>query len=142
MIENCMTSKPLPVYGKGENIRDWLYVDDHAKALIKIVFEGKNGETYCIGGNNEITNINLVHQICEIMNELYPHNEGLDYKELISFVIDRPGHDFRYAMDTSKIKNELSFEPEHSFREGLRKTVQWYVESLASPLKKTPNPHA
>jgi len=119
----------LPVYGNGLQIRDWLYVDDHAKALIKVVTQGKVGETYNIGGHNEKTNLEVVQAICDLLEELAPGKpSGIDkYRDLITFVKDRPGHDARYAIDASKIERELGWVPEETFDTGLRKTVQWYL---------------
>ena len=129
IILNAIHGKPLPVYGNGLQIRDWLYVEDHAKALIKVVTEGKVGETYNIGGHNEKTNLEVVHTICDILEELAPEKpSGIDkYRDLITFVKDRPGHDARYAIDASKIERELGWVPEETFETGLRKTVKWYL---------------
>lgn len=128
MILNAIEGKPLPVYGDGKNIRDWLYVEDHNKAVWKVIESGRVGETYNIGGNSEKRNIDLVELICEILAEEL--NEDLDhFKKLIAFVKDRPGHDYRYAMDISKISTELDWEPEESFESGLRKTVKWYLNN-------------
>ncbi|MBY6192884.1 dTDP-glucose 4,6-dehydratase [Marinobacter hydrocarbonoclasticus] len=128
MILNALEGKPLPVYGKGDQIRDWLYVEDHARALYKVVTEGKPGETYNIGGHNEKQNIEVVHTICDILQELRPQERS--YRDLITFVQDRPGHDRRYAIDASKIENELGWAPEETFETGIRKTVQWYLDNL------------
>lgn len=132
MILNALEGKPLPVYGKGNQIRDWLFVEDHARALYKVVTEGKVGETYNIGGHNEKQNIHVVHTICELLDELQPakHFPVQSYKELITFVKDRPGHDIRYAIDASKIKRELGWVPEETFESGIRKTVEWYLANL------------
>lgn len=132
MILNALAGKPLPVYGKGNQVRDWLYVDDHARALYKVLTEGKVGETYNIGGHNEKQNIEVVKAICEIMDELAPmHERGYPHDtkhaSLITHVTDRPGHDLRYAIDASKIERELGWKPEETFETGLRKTVQWYL---------------
>jgi dTDP-glucose 4,6-dehydratase len=131
MILNALYGKPLPIYGDGLQIRDWLFVEDHAKALIKVVTEGEIGETYNIGGHNEKTNINVVETICELLEELAPKKPvGVkNYKDLITYVKDRPGHDARYAIDASKIKRELNWMPEETFETGLRKTVQWYLDN-------------
>ena len=129
MIINCLSNKSLPVYGKGENIRDWLYVEDHCKAINLILQEGAIGDTYNIGGNNEISNINIVESICKILDKLKPSNSGKSYKQLISFVKDRPGHDFRYAINTTKIKKDLNWEPKETFDSGLIKTIKWYLEN-------------
>lgn len=131
MILNALEGKPLPVYGNGQQIRDWLYVEDHAKALYKVVTEGRIGETYNIGGHNEKTNIEVVKTICNLLDELVP-NKPLSitkYSDLITYITDRPGHDLRYAIDASKIKNELNWTPEETFESGLRKTLEWYLEN-------------
>lgn len=130
MILNALEGKSLPVYGKGNQIRDWLYVEDHARALIKVVTEGKVGETYNIGGYNEKQNIQVVKTICSLLEELAPNKpSGVDkYEELITFVTDRPGHDVRYAIDASKMSRELNWIPQETFESGLRKTVQWYLD--------------
>lgn len=132
IILNALAGKPLPVYGKGNQIRDWLYVEDHARALYKVVTEGVVGETYNIGGHNEKQNIEVVHAICELMDELAPMHErgypvNTKHSTLITYVQDRPGHDLRYAIDASKIERELGWKPEETFETGLRKTVQWYL---------------
>lgn len=131
IIINALQGKLLPIYGDGLQVRDWLYVEDHAKALMKVVLEGKVGETYNIGGHNEKTNIEVVKAICEILDELVPVKPGniANYYDLISFVDDRPGHDTRYAIDASKIKKELEWLPEETFETGLRKTIQWYLDN-------------
>ncbi|MBW4933803.1 dTDP-glucose 4,6-dehydratase [Marinobacter sp. F4206] len=128
MILNALEGKPLPVYGKGDQIRDWLYVEDHARALYKVVTEGMPGETYNIGGHNEKQNNEVVHTICDILQELRPHKNS--YHDLITNVEDRPGHDRRYAIDAGKIQRELGWIPEESFETGMRKTVKWYLENL------------
>ncbi|WP_372997172.1 dTDP-glucose 4,6-dehydratase [Marinobacter sp.] len=128
MILNALEGKLLPVYGKGEQIRDWLYVEDHARALYKVVTQGTPGETYNIGGHNEKQNIEVVHAICDILQELRPQDKS--YRELITFVQDRPGHDMRYAIDATKIRKDLGWVPEESFETGIRKTVQWYLDNL------------
>ena len=129
VILNAIHGRPLPVYGNGLQIRDWLYVDDHVKALIKVLTEGKVGETYNIGGHNEKTNLEVVQTICDLLEELAPEKpSGIDkYRDLITFVKDRPGHDARYAIDASKIHRELGWVPEETFETGLRKTIQWYL---------------
>ena len=131
IILNALQGKSLPIYGDGQQIRDWLYVEDHAKALVKVVTEGTIGETYNIGGHNEKTNLSVVEAICELLEELAPNKpDGVGYyRDLISFVKDRPGHDARYAIDGSKIKRELGWIPEQTFETGLRKTVQWYLDN-------------
>lgn len=131
MILNALEGKPLPVYGDGKQVRDWLYVDDHARALYKVVTEGKLGETYNIGGFNEKQNIEVVNTICAILNELVDNKpEGInDFTSLVTYVKDRPGHDVRYAIDASKINRELGWKPEETFETGIRKTVQWYLDN-------------
>lgn len=131
MILNALKGAPLPVYGDGMQIRDWLYVEDHAKALYRVVTEGDVGETYNIGGHNEKANIDVVKAICAILEELRPCKpEGVArYEDLITYVKDRPGHDVRYAIDASKIERELAWTPEETFETGLRKTVEWYLEN-------------
>jgi dTDP-glucose 4,6-dehydratase len=131
VILNALEGKPLPVYGKGNQIRDWLFVEDHARALVLVATAGKVGETYNIGGNNEKQNIDVVHSICTLLEELVPNKpEGVEhYKDLITFVTDRAGHDVRYAIDATKILKELSWRPQETFETGLRKTVQWYLDN-------------
>lgn len=129
IILNALEGKALPIYGKGEQIRDWLYVDDHVQALYKVVTEGVEGETYNIGGHNEKRNIDVVNAICDLLDELHPSANG-SYKNLITFVKDRPGHDIRYAIDANKIKRELGWMPEETFESGLRKTLIWYLNNL------------
>ena len=128
MILNALAGKPLPVYGNGQQVRDWLYVEDHCRAILKVLTQGQVGETYNIGGHNEKQNIEVVLSICSILDELRP-KQG-NYRELISFVKDRPGHDRRYAIDASKIKRDLGWQPEETFESGIRKTVQWYLDNL------------
>ncbi|MBC3364819.1 dTDP-glucose 4,6-dehydratase [Pseudomonas sp. SWRI154] len=132
VILNALAGKPLPVYGDGRQVRDWLFVEDHARALLKVVTEGVVGETYNIGGHNEQTNIDVVRSICALLEELAPHKPGgvEHYADLITFVKDRPGHDLRYAIDAGKIERELGWTPRETFETGLRKTVQWYLENL------------
>ena len=127
-IHNIRNNKPLPVYGKGENVRDWLYVEDHAKAIDLIFHKGKEGETYNIGGNNEWQNIQLIKKLCEIMDHKLDRQHG-ESEKLISYVKDRAGHDLRYAIDASKIKNELGWEPTIRFTEGFESTVEWYLSN-------------
>nr|BCN22269.1 dTDP-glucose 4,6-dehydratase [Vibrio mimicus] len=131
MILNALQGKKLPVYGNGEQIRDWLFVEDHAKALFCVLKNGKSGETYNIGGHNEVKNIDVVKIICNILNEMIESkpNKIKKFEELITFVDDRPGHDRRYAIDASKIKSELGWEPEETFETGIRKTVEWYLNN-------------
>lgn len=139
VILKCLRGEPIPVYGKGENIRDWLYVTDHAEALYTVVTKGRVGETYNIGGNNERQNIELVRTLCKLMDEFHPLSTShsslstpvgrKSYEELITFVTDRPGHDMRYAIDPTKIRDELGWEPKEDFASGFRKTVKWYLEN-------------
>jgi len=130
VILNALDGKTLPIYGKGNQIRDWLFVEDHARALYKVVTEGKVGETYNIGGRNEKQNIEVVKTICHILDELKPQENGQPYESLITFVKDRPGHDLRYAIDASKIANELNWTPTETFDSGIRKTVEWYLNNM------------
>jgi dTDP-glucose 4,6-dehydratase len=127
MIINAIEGKPLPVYGKGENIRDWLYVEDHAAALMLVAKDGVVGQSYNVGGNNEWRNLDVVHAICDLMNEFVPRSGG--YCDLITYVLDRPGHDLRYAIDSQKIRKELGWSPAEKFESGLRKTVKWYLDN-------------
>jgi len=129
MILNCLSEKSLPIYGDGKNVRDWLYVEDHCDAICSVLENGTIGDTYNIGGNNEIQNIEIVNTICTIMDELKPRNNGQRYDQLITYVKDRPGHDFRYAIDASKIKNKLNWEPIESFETGIKKTIEWYLKN-------------
>jgi dTDP-glucose 4,6-dehydratase len=129
VILNAVAGKPLPVYGKGDNIRDWLYVEDHARALRLVLTEGKVGETYNIGGHNERTNLEVVETICGLLDDLRPDSSHVPHAGLIKFVADRPGHDQRYAIDASKIQRELGWTPAETFETGLRKTVLWYLEN-------------
>ena len=128
IITNALENKNLPIYGDGKNIRDWLYVVDHCEAIIKILENGKPGETYNIGGSCEKNNLEVVSEICKILDSVKPKQDGSSYKEQIEFVKDRPGHDFRYSLDTSKIKKDFSWKPKESFSSGLEKTVQWYLD--------------
>jgi dTDP-glucose 4,6-dehydratase len=131
VILNALEGKPLPIYGKGEQVRDWLYVEDHARALYKVVTEGNIGATYNIGGHNEKQNIEVVKTICELLEELTPNTPEsvARYDELITHVTDRPGHDLRYAIDASKIERELGWKPQETFESGIRKTVEWYLNN-------------
>jgi dTDP-glucose 4,6-dehydratase len=126
---NAMDGRELPIYGKGEQVRDWLYVEDHARALITILEQGASGESYNIGGNNEMKNIEVVQIICDTLDELRPRADGSSHRDLMTFVADRPGHDYRYAIDARKIKRDLGWEPRETFTSGLAKTVAWYVEN-------------
>ncbi len=126
VIQSVLARKPIPIYGDGMNIRDWLYVRDHAEALWQVLNRGKNGETYNIGGHNEWANLHIVHLICDLIDELAPQSGG-NSRQLMTFVKDRLGHDRRYAIDATKIKNELGWVPAHTFETGIRETVQWYL---------------
>ncbi|MDJ0527512.1 MAG: dTDP-glucose 4,6-dehydratase, partial [Microcystis sp. M53600_WE12] len=128
MCINILLGKPLPVYGDGQNVRDWLYVRDHCQALDTVIHKGKAGETYNIGGNNEVKNIDLVRMLCELMDELATDLPVKPAQNLITFVKDRPGHDRRYAIDASKIRTELGWQPQETVEGGLRKTIQWYLD--------------
>lgn len=130
MILNALEGKALPVYGNGQQIRDWLFVEDHARALYRVASQGQVGETYNIGGHNEKQNIEVVKTICALLDELQPRADQLSYASFITYVTDRPGHDLRYAIDASKIAKELGWKPEETFETGLRKTVQWYLNNL------------
>jgi dTDP-glucose 4,6-dehydratase len=126
MIHNAVEGKPLPVYGDGQNVRDWLYVTDHCDAILTVLEKGRLGETYNVGGLNEQKNLDVVHTLCAILDELHP--EGAPHDRLITYVKDRPGHDRRYAIDCSKLQGELGWAPKESFRTGIRKTVEWYLD--------------
>ena len=130
-ILNALEGKPIPVYGRGENVRDWLYVEDHAAALLTILEQGHPGETYLVSGNNERRNIDVVTAICDLVDELRPAANGTSHRALIEFVTDRPGHDLRYAIDAAKLRHDLGWQPAEGFESGLRKTVQWYLENRA-----------
>lgn len=133
VILNALELKPLPIYGKGDNIRDWLYVEDHARALVTVVETGRTGETYNVGGRNERTNLEVVETICDVLDELRPLDAGAQrprsYRELITFVADRPGHDKRYAIDATKLETQLGWKAQENFESGIRKTVQWYLDN-------------
>ncbi len=131
VILNALEGKPLPVYGTGANVRDWLYVEDHARALVEIATRGVVGESYNVGGWNERRNIDVVEAICDLVDEMAPSNTTGARRKLITFVTDRPGHDGRYAIDAGKIKRELGWEPRETFESGLRKTVRWYLDNPA-----------
>lgn len=126
-ILNVLEGKSIPVYGDGTNVRDWLFVEDHVKALVRVLEAGRDGETYNIGGDNELRNIDLVRQICCLLDQLAPSSRGRSYSSLISFVKDRPGHDKRYAIDATKIRNELGWQPDETVESGLGKTIRWYI---------------
>ena len=129
VLQKARAGEALPIYGTGENIRDWLYVDDHARALILVMKQGSAGETYNIGGHNEVTNIDVVRTLCAILDDRDPAKDGKPYAELITYVTDRPGHDMRYAIDASKIQRDLGWVPEETFETGLAKTVDWYLNN-------------
>lgn len=141
VILNALEGKALPIYGKGDQIRDWLYVEDHARALYTVVTQGKPGETYNIGGHNEKKNLDVVHTICDLLDEIVPKDTS--YREQITYVADRPGHDRRYAIDATKMSHELAWKPQETFESGIRKTVEWYlantkwVENVKSGAYKT-----
>jgi dTDP-glucose 4,6-dehydratase len=130
-ILNALKGKSLPVYGKGDQIRDWLYVDDHVSALVLVALEANIGETYNIGGNNEMKNIEVVKLICDLLDEMHPpkNNGKKYYRNLIKFVTDRPGHDRRYAIDSRKIRRDLGWKPKENFKTGIRKTIEWYIKN-------------
>jgi len=129
IIINALTGKALPIYGDGQQVRDWLYVEDHCSAIYSVLQNGRFGEMYNIGGLNEMKNIDIVHTICDILDELQPREDGQSYKTLITYVKDRPGHDRRYAIDADKISTELNWQPSESFSTGIRKTIQWYLNN-------------
>jgi dTDP-glucose 4,6-dehydratase len=129
MIVNALSGKPLPVYGDGQQVRDWLYVTDHCSAIRRALADGRVGETYNVGGWNEKPNLDIVHAVCGLLDELRPRQDGRSYREQIAFVADRPGHDRRYAIDARKIERELGWRPAETFETGIRKTVQWYLDN-------------
>lgn len=129
MILNALEGKPLPVYGTGQNVRDWLYVEDHCRAILTVLEKGVPGEKYNIGGHNEKTNMSIVHTLCDILDDKHPRGDGKSYREQIAFVKDRPGHDMRYAIDASKIQKELGWVPVETFETGIVKTVEWYLQN-------------
>jgi len=131
MILNALNGKPLPVYGDGMQIRDWLYVDDHCEAILQIVKNGRTGETYCVGGDNQPPNIEIVNTICDILDELQPNSTYAPHNQLITYVADRPGHDRRYDINIAKIEQELGWKPSHDLRQGLVDTVKWYLDNPA-----------
>ncbi len=131
MIASGLADRPLPVYGDGGNVRDWLYVTDHCEALDKVIRFGRTGVTYNVGGHDERRNIEVVELLCDILDELRPRTEGASHRELITYVTDRPGHDRRYAIDATRLREELAWRPRHSFEDGLRQTVQWYLDNTA-----------
>jgi dTDP-glucose 4,6-dehydratase len=129
MTLNALQGKNLPIYGTGENIRDWLHVEDHCEAIYEVLTRGKVGETYNVGGRSERNNLFIVNKICDILDELEPRADGKSYKEQITFVKDRPGHDLRYAIDCTKIERELGWVPKKTFEGGIRETIQWYLNN-------------
>ena len=129
MTLNALAGKPLPIYGTGENIRDWLHVEDHCDAIYEVLTKGRVGQTYNIGGRAERNNLFIVNKICEILDEIKPRSDGKSYKEQITFVKDRLGHDLRYAINCSKIEKELGWNPKHNFEDGLKETIQWYLNN-------------
>jgi dTDP-glucose 4,6-dehydratase len=129
MIQKALAGKPLPIYGDGKQIRDWLFVEDHCKAILQVLEKGEAGQVYNIGGHNEKANLEVVHSLCKILDEMVPDSPYHPHKNLIEFVADRPGHDRRYAIDASKIQNDLGWKPEETFETGLRKTVRWYLDN-------------
>jgi len=131
VILKCLRGEAIPVYGKGENIRDWLYVDDHARALLAAVEKGRPGRTYCVGGDNELRNIDLVKQLCALLDEFRPRTDGKPHDSAITYVTDRPGHDLRYAIDARRARAELGWAPQEDFQSGFRKTVRWYLDNPA-----------
>ncbi|MGM0739049.1 MAG: dTDP-glucose 4,6-dehydratase [Bacteroidota bacterium] len=130
VILKALRHEPIPVYGRGENVRDWLYVDDHARALVTVLENGEPGETYNIGGHNEKKNIEVVHTICDTLDRVLPRSDRGSYGDQITFVTDRPGHDFRYAIDAGKIEKEANWKPKETFESGIKNTVEWYLENL------------
>lgn len=128
IIRKCINEEPIPVYGNGKNVRDWLYVLDHCRAIDLIFHEGRTGETYNVGGHNERNNLEIVHTVCAILDEKRPRTDGKHYSELISFVTNRPGHDLRYAIDSAKLKKELGWQAEENFDSGIVKTIEWYLQ--------------
>ena len=128
VIGKALHDESIPVYGSGSNVRDWLYVDDHARALILILGKGLSGRTYNVGGAAERTNLSVVEAVCSCLDQRQPRKNGNSYADLISFVPDRPGHDFRYAIDSARIQDELGWRPQETFLSGLEKTVQWYLD--------------
>ena len=131
VIIKCLAGEPLPVYGTGSNVRDWLYVDDHVRALQTVFETGAVGDSYMVGGNSERTNLEVVHVICDTLDRIRPRADGLSYREQIKFVADRPGHDFRYAIDATKLQTQLGWKPLESFESGMEKTITWYLENRA-----------
>jgi dTDP-glucose 4,6-dehydratase len=129
MIQKALEGEPLPIYGDGKQVRDWLFVEDHCRAILQVLEKGEIGQVYNVGGHNEKTNLEVVHSLCQILDEMVPGSPHLPHKNLIQYVTDRPGHDRRYAIDASKIQNQLGWKPKESFETGLRKTVRWYLDN-------------
>ncbi|MGN6594501.1 dTDP-glucose 4,6-dehydratase [Sphingopyxis terrae] len=129
MIIKCLAGEPLPVYGRGDNVRDWLFVDDHVRALRTVFEKGVAGQSYMVGGNNERTNLQVVEVICDTLGGIEPRADGRSYREQINFVTDRPGHDFRYAIDASKLQSELGWAPRENFESGMARTIRWYLDN-------------
>jgi dTDP-glucose 4,6-dehydratase len=129
VIHNALAGKPLPIYGDGQQIRDWLYVQDHCSAIARVLQAGVPGQTYNVGGWNEKPNLDVVHTICQLLDQMRPRSDGVSYAEQITFVTDRPGHDRRYAIDARKIERELGWRPAESFESGIRKTIAWYLDN-------------
>ena len=129
IILNAINGKPIPVYGDGKQIRDWLYVEDHCEAIYHVIKNAKTGQTYNVGGDNQPTNLDIIKQVCEILDEMFPDSGNTPHESLINFVKDRPGHDRRYAMNITKIGKDLGWEPKMDLQKGLRKTVTWYLEN-------------
>jgi dTDP-glucose 4,6-dehydratase len=129
VIHNALAGKPLPIYGDGQQIRDWLYVQDHCSAIARVLQAGMPGQTYNVGGWNEKPNLDVVHTICQLLDQMRPRSDGVSYAEQITFVTDRPGHDRRYAIDARKIERELGWRPAESFESGIRKTIAWYLDN-------------
>jgi dTDP-glucose 4,6-dehydratase len=130
IIIKSLNNQAIPIYGSGENVRDWLYVEDHCSALLSVMLNGVPGETYCIGGNNELRNLDIANMICSCLDKIKPRNDGAPYSNLIKMVSDRPGHDFRYAINSRKIQRDLNWEPKEKLETGINKTVNWYIENL------------
>ncbi|MCL2017954.1 MAG: dTDP-glucose 4,6-dehydratase [Alphaproteobacteria bacterium] len=136
IISNCLAGKPIPIYGNGQNVRDWLYVLDHCKAIDIVFQRGQSGETYNIGGRNERTNLQIAYKICDTLDKMAPRPDGNSYNEQIMFVKDRAGHDFRYAIDASKIESQLGWRAKENFDTGIVKTIDWYLKELKNPVKQ------
>jgi dTDP-glucose 4,6-dehydratase len=138
-VQSALEGKPLPVYGDGKNVRDWIYVEDHCHGLYLALTQGKIGQTYCFGGDKEVSNIDLVKQLCHTLDKLTPHKDGNSYIQQITFVEDRLGHDRRYAIDNKKVVEELNFARQSSFEEAFEKTLAWYINAYQAPLESKEN---